>query len=79
MELEESNVDDQGHLRKETENDTRPTEKKRPFHSFPSRRHLPHQCGLMKSNLSRVYLLLHARTIDIGALGTVGWFAGGSS
>lgn len=36
-------------------------------------------CGLTKSNLSRMYLLLHARTIDIGALGTVGWLAGGSS
>lgn len=37
------------------------------------------RCGLTKSTLSRVYLLLHARTIDIGALGTVGWLAGGSS
>lgn len=36
-------------------------------------------CGLTKSNLSRVYLLLHVRTIDIGALGTVGWLAGGNS
>lgn len=36
-------------------------------------------CGLTKSNLSREYLLLHARTIDIGALGTVGWLVGGSS
>lgn len=59
---EESNEDDQGHLRRETHNDTKAhgEEKAVSFISEQETSPTP-ACGPMKSNLSRVYLLLHAR------------------